>query len=461
MPRSLRLRSIVAAAVAVLLALVVVGVVVDVLVARHLNRSLDRTLRQRAVEVAQLSASAPALLTSPGALDAPLGGQQLEVQVVDRRGRIVARSLALGGRVLPLEPVVRSVVASGRPRYANVDLGSDELRAYVAPLAETGGPAAGGAVAVAGSTHDISSTLGSVHLFVVLGALAAAALAALVLAVLMGRALDPLGRLARAAAEIERTGDPSRRLPEPASGDELVGLAQTLNAMLASLERAREAERRFLADASHELRTPLTALLGNVAYLARHGASPEVVAELEADAHRLGSLADDLLTLSREEATAPPDDVVRLDEIARTVAAEDGAVDVHVTAEPVSVRGDRAALERALANLLHNARRYGPPGGRISVEVREDDGAATLSVTDEGRGLQPYEATRAFERFWRGRSGIPGSGLGLAIVRATAERHGGRAYAQGARITIELPALRDLSESSARTRVEPPPKGPT
>ena len=111
MPRSLRLRSIVAAAVAVLLALVVVGVVVDVLLARHLNRSLDRSLRARAVEVAQLSASAPALLTSPGALDAPLGGEQLDVQVVDRRGRLVARSLALGGRVLPVEPLVRSVVA--------------------------------------------------------------------------------------------------------------------------------------------------------------------------------------------------------------------------------------------------------------------------------------------------------------------------------------------------------------
>jgi signal transduction histidine kinase len=219
--------------------------------------------------------------------------------------------------------------------------------------------------------------------------------------------------------------------------------------MLASLERARDTERRFLADASHELRTPLTALLGNVAYLARHGSSPELVAELEDDAQRLGSLADDLLTLSREEATAPPDELVRLDEIARA-AAEDGiAVDAP---EAVTVRGDRLALERALANLLDNARRYGPPDGRTSVEVRESNGAATLSVTDEGPGLQPYEAARAFERFWRGRSGTDGSGLGLAIVRATAERHGGRAYAEGSRFTIELPALRDLSESSATTR---------
>jgi len=445
MPRTLRARSIVAAAVAVLLALVVVGVGVDLLVSRDLHRSLDRTLRRRAVEVAQLSASAPALLTAPGALDAPLAGQQLDVEVVDRHDRIVARSLALGGRVLPAQTVMRSVVARGQGRYTNGDLGSDELRMYVAPLAETGGIAAGGAVAVAASTRDLSSTLANVRLFVFVAALVAAGLAALALTLLMRRALSPLGRLAHGAAEIETTGDPTQRLPEPGSGDELDELARTLNAMLASLERSREGERRFLADASHELRTPLTALLGNVEYVSRHGASPELVAELQADARRLAKLADDLLTLSREEATAPLDDRVRLDELARAAG-----VDV-VAAEEVSVRGDRLALERALRNLVENARRYGPESGRISVEVRALDGLATLSVSDEGPGLQPYQAARAFERFWRGRSDGHGSGLGLAIVSATAERHGGRAYAEGARFTIELPALREVSETPATT----------
>jgi two-component system, OmpR family, sensor kinase len=457
MPRSLRVRSIVAAAVAVLLALVVVGVGVDVLLGRHLRSSLDRSLRERAIEVAQLSASAPALLSSPGSLDAPLGGQQLEVEVIDRRGRIVARSLALGGRVLPVERIVTGVIAGGVGRYASADLGSDELRLYVAPLANTGGPAAGGAVAVSGSTHDLSSTVASVRVFVFVAALVAAGLAALALTLLMRHALSPLARLAQAAAEIERTGDPSQRLPEPSSQDELAGLAQTLNAMLASLERAGEAERRFLADASHELRTPLTALLGNVAYLARHGPSASLVAELENDARRLAKLADDLLTLSREEAAALLEEVVRLDELARAATA-DAAIEA-IAPEPVSVHGDRLALERALANLLENARRYGPPGGQIGIEVRAVDATATLTVIDEGAGLQPYEAARAFERFWRGRSDGQGSGLGLAIVRATAERHGGRAYAEASRFTIELPALRDLSGSSATSEGEKPSKG--
>jgi two-component system, OmpR family, sensor kinase len=440
--RSLQARSVVAATLAILLSLVAVGVAVDALVARHLHRSLDHSLRSRAVEVAQLSASAPALLTRPGALDTSLAGTQVSVQVVDRRGRIVARSLDLGGRVLPAGTATRAAIRDGRSTY-ETDGG---LRVYVAPLADVGGPAAGGAVVVAASTHDLNATLGSLHLFLAVGGLAAALLGAIAVALLMRRALRPLARLADAAAEVERTGDPRRRLPEPESVDEVGRLAATLNAMLASLERAREGERRFLADASHELRTPLTALRGNVAYLARHGATPELVADLEHDAERLARLADDLLVLSREESAAPPDEEVRLDELAR----EADGVQVDAPA-PVAVRGDRAALERALQNLVQNAERYGPPGGRITVAVAQADGLARLSVTDEGKGLQPYEAGRAFRRFWRGEHGKPGSGLGLAIVQAIAERHGGRAYAQGARFTIELPALRNLSETRATT----------
>src|SRR5205085_12665777 len=133
--------------------------------------------------------------------------------------------------------------------------------------------------------------------------------------------------------------------------------------------------------------------------------------------------------------------------------AGDPAVDVEAP-EPVTVLGDREALVRALANLVQNAHRHGPEHGRITIASKLEDGLAHLSVADEGRGLQPYEARRAFERFWRGDHAVPGSGLGLAIVRATAERHGGRAYVEGARFTIELPVLRDVSESARTTEAE-------
>jgi signal transduction histidine kinase len=448
---SIRQRSVIAAAVGILVALVVVGALVSVLVSRHLHGSLDHTLRQRAVDIAQLNASAPALLTTPGALDSPVGGTQLLVEVVDRRGTIVARSLSLGGRVLRAGPLVQAAIDRARPSYANVKLGSEHVRLYAAPLAEVGGPARGGAVVVAASTHDLDQTLASLHAFVFVTGLVAALLGALAVAVLMRRALDPLRRLAAAASEIERTGDPRQRLPQSESTDEVGQLAGTLNAMLASLERARERERRFLADASHELRTPLTALRGNVSYVTRHGATPEVVADLERDAERLARLADDLLVLSREESAAsPPAEIVDVAALAQDVGAGEGDIDV-VAPSPVTVHGDRAALERALENLVQNGRKYGPAGGRITVSVVSSDGRALVTVSDEGVGLQPYEAEQAFRRFWRGRRDGNGSGLGLPIVRAIAERHGGRAYVEGARFTIELPALRDLSESVGTT----------
>jgi two-component system, OmpR family, sensor kinase len=442
---TLRLRSILAAALATMIAVVVLGSAIDVLVARHLRSELDRTLRTRAVEVAQLAASAPALLTTPGALDSPVGATQAMVEVVDARDRIVARSLSLGGRVLP-QAVAREAIRGGHARFTSVDFGDQELRVYVAPLSTVSGSASGGGVLVGASTNGLMDTIRAVHALTLLAALGAAAIGAAAIALLMRGALRPLARLDRAAGEIERTGDARRRLPDPNRADEVGRLATTLNAMLESLERAREAERRFVADASHELRTPLTALRGNVEHLARHGATPGLVADLQADAERLARLADDLLVLSREESAAAPAEDVRLDELAREAAAPD----VDVSTAPVTVRGDGAALGRALTNLVDNARRHGL--GRISVVVAESGDLATLTVEDEGAGIAEADRERVFERF-TGR----GSGLGLAIVRATAERHGGRAYVNGSRVTIEL--VRKASESTRNASGEHPTKG--
>jgi two-component system OmpR family sensor kinase len=447
--RSLLGRSVLAAVGGILVAVLAAGVGVGLLASRDLHRSLDRSLRQRAVEVSQLSASAPALLTRPGALDSAVGGTQLSVEVLDARGRLIARSLSLGGRVLPASRTVAAVIASGRPAYGTVVVAGERLRLYSAPLAEFGGPAAGGAVVVAASERDLGRTLGNLRFFLVLTGLGAAAIAALAVFILLRRALRPVGRLADAAADVERTGDPRRRLPLPATYDEVGRLAQTLNAMLASLERSRDRERRFLADASHELRTPLTALRGNIAYLASHGATTALLHDLEEDAERLARLADDLLALSREEAGAVPNDEVRLDELARAAAADD----VHAP-EPVVVRGDSASLARALDNLVQNARIHGPPGGRVTVDLERDGDRVQLSVVDEGDGLRLGEGRLAFQRFWRRSASRPGSGLGLAIVLATAERHGGRAYAEGSRFTIELPLLRNLSSPAGTTEAE-------
>ncbi len=216
-------------------------------------------------------------------------------------------------------------------------------------------------------------------------------------------------------------------------------LAATLNGMLAALAASRERERRFLADASHELRTPLTSLRGNVEYVGRHGADPEVIADLEADAARLGRLVEDLLALERESGAERPHRAVRLDELVRAAAAGREGV-VAVVEGPATVSGEPDAIARALDNLLENAARHGPAGGSVRIELRRAGAEVEVAVTDEGPGFAPGTEEAAFDRFWRGESAdAPGSGLGLAIVRATAERHGGRAWAAGSTVTMALP----------------------
>jgi two-component system OmpR family sensor kinase len=451
---SLRLRSILAAALVTMLALVALAFAVDVLVARHLHRELDHSLRLRAVEVAQLAASAPALLSAPGSLDSEIGATQSMVEVVDRHDRIVGRSLSMGGRVLPAG-IARAAIVGAKGRFRTIDFGGETVRLYAAPIADVGGPASHGAVVVAAPMSEVGDTIATLHEFTLLAALAVAVAGALGTTLLMRGTLQPLARLDRAAAEIGRTADASRRLPGPFRPDEVGRLALTLNAMLDSLEQAREGERRFVADASHELRTPLTALRGNVDHLARHGATAALIADLQVDVERLARLADDLLALSREEATEAPVAEVRLEEVARAVAASD----VAVTAEAVTVAGDRDALERALANLIENARRYGPEGGQIAVTASAAAGRALITVTDEGVGPAVGDREHVFERFWRGESDGNGSGLGLAIVRATAARHGGSAYVDGPVFTIDLPAFRKASESIATPSGEDLPKG--
>ena len=430
---SLQARVAAAAAVAIVVAVAALGIAVLARLDNQLNDALDRQLRARATEVARLAASTPQLLTEPGTLEGRLGGSPLLVQVIDPRGRIVARSSGLGSRVLPDAAATAGALEDRTAGYGDAQLGPDPVRLYAAPLGELGrGAARGGAVIVAGTTTEIEDTLDSTRRFVLLSSLVAALLAAALATGLARRALRPLRRLSTGAREIERTGDAARRLPDPHMRDEVGTLAETLNAMLASLERARAAEQRFVGDASHELRTPLTALRGNLAYATKHGADPEVLADIEADAARLGVLLDDLLALAREDAAAPAlGEPVDLAEIAREAGADD------VTAEPAIVLGERAALERAVGNLVANARRHGQ--GRVAVAVANDGDRARLSVSDEGPG--PEQPEHAFERFWRGPTG--GSGLGLAIVRAIAERHGGTVTVTGSRFVIDLPASHD------------------
>ncbi|MGI8714039.1 MAG: HAMP domain-containing sensor histidine kinase [Solirubrobacteraceae bacterium] len=441
--RTLRARLAIAAGTAILAAVVLFAIITVLLVNHELRGSLDTALRERAQEVAQLAVSAPAVLGDSGALEGPVSGRQIAVEVLDARGRLLARSVALGAELLPQDALERAARLRGRPGAENIDLGGRPLRVYAAPIADAGTQASGGVVLVASDTSDIAYTTGRLGVVVGLSGAGVVLLAAIAAAALTRRGLSPLRRLAEAAGEIERTADPSRRLPEAVPGDEVGQLTGVLNRMLSSLEQARAGERRFLADASHELRTPVTALLGNVEYAARHGADPEVLADLRHDATRLARLVDSLLALERAGEGAPMAEPVMLDELARGVVDESPErARVRLRASgPVRVLGDAAALSRALANLVENGLVHGPATGQVTVSVSGGDGRARVAVRDAGPGPDPTQREHLFDRFWRGEgaSERPGAGLGLAIVAAIAQQHAGRVLVDGATFTLELP----------------------
>lgn len=257
--------------------------------------------------------------------------------------------------------------------------------------------------------------------------------------VAVGRGLLPLEIMSRAVAK--RQPDAMAPLAEKGLPEELRPLAGSLNALLARLDDALNAQRRFVADAAHELRTPLAALKLQVELVERAPdsvARSAALAELEDGVDRASHLVEQLLAMARLEPEALARNfgdcdlvaVAKESIVARTVLAAGKRIDLGLArAAPVHVRGDAASLSMLLANLLDNALRYTPEGGRIDVAVDDDAGRAVLTVADTGSGIPVAERERVFDRFYRGAtsgglSGQTGSGLGLSIVRRIADAHG-------------------------------------
>ena len=275
----------------------------------------------------------------------------------------------------------------------------------------------------------------------------------------VGRALQPLQRLAKAVK--------ARRVNalEPLSGErlpeEVRPLVDSLNDLLGRLTAALDRERAFMADAAHELRTPLTALHLQLGALARAATEPEraeAMGKLSEGVQRAIRLVEQMLALARQEPRAEP---VRtrfaLDELGREVVAElvpladARRIDLGIPeAQTAFVRGERDAVATLIRNLVDNAVRYTPPGGRVDVSIETSAQAPTravLKVSDNGPGIAPEERVRVFDRFYR-RPGTeaPGSGLGMAIVKAIAQAHGAAvvldsgASGRGLSVTVSFPA---------------------
>jgi signal transduction histidine kinase len=249
------------------------------------------------------------------------------------------------------------------------------------------------------------------------------------------------GRLERLQRGVESLGAGDLRARVKVEGrDEVARLAQSFNQAAARIESLVDAHKMLLANASHELRTPLTRIrLG----LELAGGSPERRAELEKDIAELDQLVDEILLLSRLDATEQTEARENVDLTA--LAAEECARydDCTVEARPVTVHGDPALLRRMIRNLVDNAELHGRPPIEVTVDRQNDQ--AILSVTDHGPIIDESARERLFSMFYRipGRSGPKGSGLGLALVKQIARRHGGDVIydaAHGSGFTVTLPA---------------------
>jgi signal transduction histidine kinase len=271
---------------------------------------------------------------------------------------------------------------------------------------------------------------------------------------LIGRALKPVESIRQEVADITGSGL-HRRVPQPATRDEIARLASTMNGMLDRLEAATGRQRRFVDDASHELRSPLAVLRGELEIALNQGDTADwraVATRMLGDVSRQERLVHDLLFMARAEhgGTTAPDvlvdlDVVVFDEVERVRIRSSAFIDVTgVSAAPV--RGHAEDLARVVANLLDNAVRHA--AARVVVTVGLSGSHAELVVQDDGPGIPLHMRDEIFERFARideGRSrDRGGTGLGLAITSDIVQAHGGTITVEdatvGARLVVRLPA---------------------
>jgi heavy metal sensor kinase len=418
-----------------------------------LNASIDQQLEAR---VGALVADVAVAGSMVGRQTGLVHSDEDFAEVMRSDGTVVDSDPSIAGRSMLSPRVVGSL--HDRLRFeSSVTSNSETL-----PVRFLAAPARGGLVAVVGtSLQDSQETLGRLRALLWVGAPAALVFTTAIIWFLAGAALRPVEVMRAEAAAISES-EPDRKLPVPATGDEIEKLGRTLNDLLDRMHQALERERRFVADASHELRTPLSVLRTEIELALRRSRSPE---ELEAalrnaGAHsdRLIKLANDLLVLARADRKQLPvhkekshlDGLVAsaVNELAQ-VAARSG---VTVTATPgtgantLEVDPDR--IQQALRNLIENAIRHTPRGGSVEVNVETVDGMYRVAVADTGTGFPTAFIDHAFDPFVRmdpGRSRRDGgTGLGLAIVKAITEAHGGSVTAEngpagGAIVSLSLP----------------------
>jgi two-component system, OmpR family, sensor kinase len=447
------------AAVSALLTFVILcafALAVGWITVRRVRNDFNRQVNDSAIRLSsELKVSCADPICSHLAISPPLGA------FVSASEHAVIKIFTPAGST-PIEQEPPNAPPLGDPSTVGRDVHGYRVVSRLVPVHLIGSDATGRVIVQYGRrVSDTEATVARVELFLLVGVLAGSGLALLAGIAIARRAMAPIAELTSTAAEIARTRDPSREMPQPEGEDEVAELARTLQGMLRELDAARteteamlERQRRFVADASHELRTPLTGVLANLELLVEslRGDQGEAARSALRSSQRMSRLVGDLLLLARTDvgrvvAREPCD----LAQVAVEAAAELGAVsadhDIVLDVQPAIVEAAHDELSRLTLNLLENALRHTPPGTQIRISTDASDGEATLMVEDDGPGVPGELTPSLFERFVRGAGDRGGSfGLGLAIVKAVAESHGGSVVLEptgpgsGARFVVRLPA---------------------
>lgn len=397
------------------------------------------------------------------------------VRVWDPNPGLIYEQATLPG-LPPAEPSTLTAILAGQrgDEYNTVRTADGaNVRVYSEPVRYRGRIV--GVVQVGRSEADIEGILSQLRLAGGGGLLVALALAWVGGYFLAGRALAPVDQITRAATRIG-ADDLSQRLAVQFVDDELGRLAAAFDGMIDRLEQAFQRQRRFTSDAAHELRTPLAIIRSQVdvglsrprepAYYAR------VLTSVREESERLGRLTESLLLLARADTGQPLAFAeVDIEELVAEVGARfaprarERAIQLEVMlGHTNAVRGDATWLTQLLLNLLDNALRHTPPGGRVTLTLEPVPGGALLKVADSGDGISPEHLPHLFERFYRAdqaRTGLAGgAGLGLAICDWVARAHGGRlevesAVGKGTVFSLRLPESASRDSTAYPEQPEP------
>jgi two-component system sensor histidine kinase MprB len=399
-------------------------------VRERLRDDVDASLRDRVEEVRR--PGPPGDRRFPPPQPAERGGEPTAVaQYVFADGTTMAPRE--GGIALEVDDRALRVAAGTAPAYlSDVEVSGRHLRVLTAPAGS------GLAVQVVRPLDEVDSLLGGLRVVLLIVAGAGVVTGAALGWLISGRALRPVRAFTDRTEAIAGAPDITLRLAEGGE-DELGRLARSFNTTLDGLERSVEAQRQLVADASHELRTPLASLRTNIEVLQRGDGLPvgdrdDLLRDLVAQTDELTNLVGDVVDAARRGESTEGFQDVRLDELVQSVVARTRRlapqVELLQALEPWVVRGEPERLARLVANLLDNAVKWSPTGGRVEVRLA----AGELSVRDHGPGIAPDDLPLVFDRFYRASSArsLPGSGLGLAIVRQVAQAHGAVATAENA-----------------------------